>query len=388
MAIRNVVLYSQTLPPVHVGGIETNAFYLVQYLSGKTSLNLSIVTATKRKFLLRSTLPLQYGNVRCKAHLVRKKVTKDPARITAYLDALGFKPQETVVYHNSLDLYKSYAALKARGYHQVARSGGNDLSFLQKNAGDTRSFCTALAQLDRLFVNSDYSRLRAESIGLSTATLHVVKGGCEVVGRQPMQREQLGLPADRPLIVSCGRLVDFKGLDDALSAIAILKKRGKRPLFVMVGEGALEADLKRYAAELGIDSCCHFVGKLGPARVFDYYHSADIYLSSSKEVVRNIDGFRYTHTETMGRSICEAQGCGLPVVTTDAGGAPEMVLDGKTGLVVPQGNADAMAVALASLIDDARARRAMGEAALQYARQQLGWDAVLGQYVKVMTSLA
>ncbi|MGB1062390.1 MAG: hypothetical protein ACPGZU_19770, partial [Ketobacter sp.] len=71
MAIRNVVLYSQTLPPVHVGGIETNAFYLVQYLSGKTSLNLSIVTATKRKFLLRSTLPLQYGNVRCKAHLVR-----------------------------------------------------------------------------------------------------------------------------------------------------------------------------------------------------------------------------------------------------------------------------------------------------------------------------
>lgn len=387
MVIKNVILYSQTLPPEHVGGIETNAFHLVQYLATNTTLNLAIVTTTKRKLLLRKTLPLQYGEVSCKAHLVKKKVTKDAAQLVRFMAECGFDPQETVIYHNSLDLYKSYAALKAAGYRQVARSGGNDLSFLQKNAGQTQDFCGALSQLDRLFVNSDYSRGRADSIGLSSDVLQVVKGGCDVVGRQPVLRQSLGLPNEGAVIVSCGRLVDFKGLHDALSAMVLLKKRGQPPLFVVVGEGPLEAELKQYAVAMDIESSCRFIGKLEPSRVFDYYQCADLYLSASKDTERNIDGFRYTHTETMGRSICEAQGCGLPVITTDAGGAPEMVLDGRTGLVVRQGDPGAMAEAIESLLSDVSKRQAMSAAALGYARESLGWDAVLGKYTEVMSSL-
>jgi len=389
MAIKNVILYSQTLPPFHVGGIETNAYHLIQFLLHKTKLNLTVITKTKRKLLFRKKLKLQYGSAEFDVHLVKKKRMQTFAQVETCFDRIGYRPSETVIYHNSLDLYKYYGDLDEAGYHQVARSGGNDLSFLQKNAGKGRAFGDAFGRLDRLFVNSEYSRSKAREVGISPAVLQVVKGGCEILGQVDSSvKRSLAIPGERPIILSCGRLVDFKGLDDALAAIAILKGRGKDPLFIMVGDGPLHQELRVLTGRLGIEDNCQFVGKVDPSRVFQYYQAADIYLSSSKDIVRDVDGFNYVHTETMGRSICEAQGCGVPVIVTDAGGSAEMLRQGETGLVVPQSNPEAIADAIESLLKDEPKRQAMSAAALEYARESLGWEAVLGQYTEVMSTLA
>ncbi|MEE2730018.1 MAG: glycosyltransferase family 4 protein [Pseudomonadota bacterium] len=389
MTIKNVILYSQTLPPLHVGGIETNAFFLVQYLLRNLDLHLSVLTKTKRKLLLRKRINLKYGDVEFSAHLAKKKKLQDAGSVVSLFAGFGYQPNETVIYHNSLDLYKYYEALANAGFFQVARSGGNDLSFLQKNAGEKGKYCAAFAKLDTLFLNSEYSRCKASEIGLPSGILKVVKGGCIAIGRgHENVKPELGFSQSQPVILSCGRLVDFKGLDDALAALAILKQRGKEPMFVIVGDGPLDQELRTLAEQLGVSENCRFVGKVDPSNVFKYYQAADLYLSSSKDIVRDVDGYRYTHTETMGRSICEAQGCGTPVVVTDAGGSAEMLVRGETGLVVSQSNPAALADALDKLIGDDALRIGMGKAALKYAEESLAWEAVLAEYVGVMRSLA
>lgn len=387
MPIKNVIVYSQTLPPEHVGGIETNAYHLIRYLEKEKDFYFTVFTATKKKVLFRKQANLNYGGLAFNVKLIKKKVLKKSGGFLTELQKLKYKPEETVIYHNSLDLYNSYGVLKKAGYYQVARSGGNDLSFLQRNAGNSDVFCKALSHLDKLFVNSNFSFERASKIGIPAEVLQVVKGGCEIDSKIKADRSKLSLTQDKPIILSCGRLVDFKGLDDAVEALSLIIKQGFDPLFVVVGQGALEFELKQKAKQLGVSNNCLFVGKVEPSQMQEYYQIADLYLSSSKDIERVVDGFRYVHTETMGRSICEAQGCGVPVVSTDAGGASEMVLDGVSGVVVPQGEPQAMAKAVANLLSNPGKRQAFAKGALNHARKNLSWDAVLSQYVCTMKSL-
>ncbi len=387
MPIKNVIVYSQTLPPFHVGGVETNAYHLIRYLQKNTPFRFSVVTATKKKFLLKKETPLKYGDVEFNVLLAKKKTLREFSKLQKLLVGLGYEPSETVIYHNSLDLYKSYGQLRKAGYGQVARSGGNDLSFLQKSSSNENEFCDALSKLDRLFVNSNYSFSRAVEVGVPASVLEVVKGGCEIQSNRMVDRVVLGLPDDRPIILTCGRLVDFKGIEDALDALFRVVQQGFNPLFVLVGQGVLEEKLKQQAQRLGVEQYCRFVGKVDPSRVVDYYNVSDIYLSTSKDVERVMNGFRYIHTETMGRSICEAQGRGLPVVATDAGGASEMVVDGVSGMVVPQADAEAISGALIELLQDNSKRKTMSDASWNHAKQELSWKAVLSQYCRVIADI-
>jgi glycosyltransferase involved in cell wall biosynthesis len=77
----------------------------------------------------------------------------------------------------------------------------------------------------------------------------------------------------------------------------------------------------------------------------------------------------------------EALGCETPVVATAVGGIPEQIIDGKTGRLTPAGDAEAMAQAVASLLEDDQLRRALGAKAGQQARQHFGRDRMIGDYL-------
>lgn len=386
MSINNVIVYSQTLPPYHVGGIETNAFHLISRLAMQSEKEWAVLTATKKKILFKRFLSLRYGKAGFKARLVPKKQLKNIALFQKVLGEVSVTPQETVIYHNTLDLYPFFKELKSAGYRQVARSGGNDLSFMQKNQGGRAELGKALSALDRLFLNSNYSLRKAEEVGVTREVLQVVKGGCDV-SEERVQPSLLGLPQNRPIILSCGRLVDFKGLSDALDALAILVSEGLNPLLVLVGEGDQKASLLAQLANLNLEDYCTFIGKVDPAEIEKYYKVADVYLSTSKDVQRTHGDFTYTHTETMGRSICEAQGFGVPVVVTDAGGSSEMLLHEKTGLVVPQGSAREIAGALKEILTCQNTQQEMAREALRFAQNKLSWQSVLSQYFQAIDEL-
>ncbi len=166
---------------------------------------------------------------------------------------------------------------------------------------------------------------------------------------QPTARRQVGLPSDGVWIGTVARLDPVKRLDLLLEALSILE----HVQALVVGYGAENERLSRMAEELGLQNRVRFVGY--QRDVWPWLAACDVYAVSSD-------------WEGMPNAVLEAMGVGLPVVATAAGGTPDVVVDGETGLLVPQDDPAALAAALDRLINDPELRRTMGAAGQKRAR--------------------
>lgn len=167
-------------------------------------------------------------------------------------------------------------------------------------------------------------------------------------------------PADgAPLLLWVGRLQPWKGVDVAIRAIQDIPQTH----LMIVGDGETRADLERLAQGLGLAERVHFLGALPRKRLPSIYAAADLLLATSFA------------SETFGIGLVEAQACGLPVVASRFGGFPEVIDEGRTGLLVPPRDPAALAAAVRALLDDPARRRAMAAAAPGWAAQ-FSWSAV------------
>ncbi|MEO5616611.1 MAG: glycosyltransferase [Candidatus Eisenbacteria bacterium] len=158
-------------------------------------------------------------------------------------------------------------------------------------------------------------------------------------------RRALGLADDAPLVLTVGSLTRQKAQHLLIEAMALPPLNGAH--LWIAGEGPLRADLERRRDTLGLAARVSFLGARGD--VGDLLAACDVFvLSSSRE------GLSVTLLEAM-RAAC-------PAVATRVGGNAEAVLDGVTGLIVPPGQAGALAVALGELLGDADRRSAFGRA--------------------------
>ena len=114
------------------------------------------------------------------------------------------------------------------------------------------------------------------------------------------------------------------------------------------------------------------------------YQASDVYLSCSKRVEREHQGYKYIHTETMGRSICEAQANGLPVVATDVGGCSEIMLAGESGCLLPEGDVQQIAKAVDELLSDKDKADMMASKGRAYASRELEWNNIFAKYLDVL----
>ena len=114
-----------------------------------------------------------------------------------------------------------------------------------------------------------------------------------------------------------------------LRAFAIIQQRLPEARLIVAGDGSQRAPLEHLARELGLRNT-EFTGQVRHERVVELYDAADIYLNGSE-------------IDNQPLSILEAFACGLPVVTTDAGGIPFVVTGGETGFLVKRGDYEAMA---------------------------------------------
>jgi D-inositol-3-phosphate glycosyltransferase len=174
-------------------------------------------------------------------------------------------------------------------------------------------------------------------------------------------RAALRLPAG-PLVLYVGRLAPIKGLETLLDAIALLARRGRRVRLLVAGGDAdepragHEVDLHTRIAALGIGDLVGFVGPQQQERLRTHYVAADVTVLPS-------------HYESFGMVALEAMACGSPVVASRVGGLTTTVRDGVTGFLIPEGDVEALADRLETLVGDADLRWRLGREGVRWAAQ-------------------
>lgn len=154
---------------------------------------------------------------------------------------------------------------------------------------------------------------------------------------EPVPRNALGLDEDRFVIVTVGRLVARKRIDDLIRVLA--QRADPRDLLVVIGEGPKRPELEGLAGALGLDGRVRFEGRVDEQRKHRLLAAADVFASTSEH-----EGFGLVFLEAMDHA--------LPVVAYDHGGQTDFLKDGVTGGLAPLGDRDAFTAAITRLRDD------------------------------------
>jgi glycosyltransferase involved in cell wall biosynthesis len=186
-------------------------------------------------------------------------------------------------------------------------------------------------------------------------------------------RSRLGLEAGERLVLAVGRLVDKKGFRYFLEAAPAVLERHPDVRFVLGGGGELRAELETLARELGIGGRVVFTGNLSHDQVLALVAGAEAFVMPSvRDPAGNVDGLPIV--------VLEAMAAGKPVVATDISGIPLAVEDGRTGILVREKDAGAIARALLGLLGDPGRARALGAAGRERVRTELNWDAIAARH--------
>src|SRR6188472_892519 len=164
-----------------------------------------------------------------------------------------------------------------------------------------------------------------------------------------------------PLIIAVGRLIPKKGFGDLIRACALLAEHGKLFRCEIIGEGPLKDELRRQIDELGLQNNVVLTGAKPQTQLRGRLAAANVFVLPS---VIDPDG----GMDNLPTVIMEAMATGLPVVSTNIGGIPEMVIENETGFLVQPGDAAGMADAIEKIINDRSLARELGHSGYERAQ--------------------
>jgi glycosyltransferase involved in cell wall biosynthesis len=205
----------------------------------------------------------------------------------------------------------------------------------------------------------------------------VTPGGIMMDRFKPMKRDNSFYSEDEIVIGTVKMMEKKYGSEDILDAFNILKKRHPSlPLkLLMVGRGSLIEYLTEKAKEYKISDSVTFTGNVPFDQVPKYQNMLDIYLAPSTD-----------DSESFGVGILEASACGKPVIVSNIGGLPEVVIDNHTGFMVPPNNPQVLAEKIEVLVIDKKTRLQFGENGRRFVEEQYNYDKITDYIVSIYES--
>jgi glycosyltransferase involved in cell wall biosynthesis len=190
-----------------------------------------------------------------------------------------------------------------------------------------------------------------------------------ITGARPASRAG----STHPVVGTVGRLEPQKGVDDFLKAASMVKQRFPRARFVVVGDGPLRKELERLSTTLGMEGDVVFAG--WQENVAAHLARMDIFCLSSR-------------WEGFGIILLEAMAANVPIVATRVGGVPEIIVEGKGGILVSPGQPAEMADALCRLLADADMRERMGAFNSERVRTVFDVERMTAEYEGIYRKVA
>ncbi len=209
-------------------------------------------------------------------------------------------------------------------------------------------------QLARFTVTcTEYNRRHLQSLAGSDAEIHRMYHGIDLT-RFVGQAAHTTPPVDDPLILSVGRLREKKGFGTLIDACAMLRDQGRKFRCAIIGYGPDQATLQAQIARLGLVSQVQLLGKLPQEEVIAAYREAALFVLPCQI---GADGDR----DGIPNVLLEAMAMGLPAVSTEVSGIPEVLRDGENGLLIPAQDPAALTLAIERLLCSPQDRQRMGQ---------------------------
>ena len=153
------------------------------------------------------------------------------------------------------------------------------------------------------------------------------------------------------------------GPDILLKALVEVKKRVPGIILSMAGEGEMTGELKALTAELGLKENVRFAGYIDNREIYDFLRQHHFMVMPS-----------VMESESFGVAVLEAGACGRPAIASKIGGVPEVIVDGKTGFLVPAGDENLLAKTIIRLAENTVLTDSAGKAAYRFAKENYDWE--------------
>lgn len=219
-------------------------------------------------------------------------------------------------------------------------------------------------------VSVDIRRLLIERIGVRSHNLVTIYNGidskayCPSEGREQMRKE-LGIAETAPVIGTIGNLYPVKGHTYLLKAAGRVVRMFPESLFLIVGRGGLLQNLQEEARQFGIERNVRFLGFRED--IPNLLQAMDLFVLPSL-------------SEGLALSLLEAMSAALPVIATDVGGNPEVVLDGETGFLVPPKDPESLALKIMFLFRNRSLAQKLGVNGQQRVEEKFNLERMVSAY--------
>ncbi len=185
------------------------------------------------------------------------------------------------------------------------------------------------------------------------------------------------------VLLTIARLFPRKGHLVVLDALAGLKERIPELHYVVVGKGSMREPLEQRVRELSLQGMVTFTGEVSDQERTSLLHACDVFVMPNRDIVGPNGVFA---TEGFGIVFLEASACAKPVIAGRAGGAPEVVVDGRTGFLVDPENPKELMERILQLFSDRELALRLGLAGKQRVEEEFTWEGLSAKYVDEMNA--
>ena len=197
--------------------------------------------------------------------------------------------------------------------------------------------------------------------------IEIIYNGIDIKEFKPAKNKKFGKTLK---IICVARLIKRKGIDYLLEALGKLKN--KDFLLTIIGEGNEKENLKQLAEELKIKNKVNFLESVSHSKIANHYQQNDLFVLPSLN-------------EGMSNTILEAMACGLPIITTNTGGAKELIKN--NGFIVKPKSVNQLKNAILKYLNNEKLLKKHGQISRQIA-QKMSWQKVAEDYLKIYAQLA
>jgi glycosyltransferase involved in cell wall biosynthesis len=267
----------------------------------------------------------------------------------------------------SMAVYGGWAAWRAGIPHVITMHGGRYYAVHLRRRLALRAAIALSAST--VAVSGPLAKAISEDLGVQRSRILMVRNGVRYIEPERVTlREELRLQHEDRLVVSVGNLYPVKGHQHLVDALALLAARHPRLHVAIAGRGGLDEALRSKATDAGLTHRLHLLGLR--ADIPAILAAADIFALPSL-------------SEGLPLALIEAMFAARPIVATTVGEVSVVLEDGKLGVLVEPGSAQALASALDALLTDPTHAKALGQRAARHARDQYSLARMVGRYANL-----